>query len=358
MSGYDYGNARLRAMKARLLSRVEVEALAEMSSLQALTNKLVKTAYRRSVESALMRVGGMACITEALSRDLAETLGKMRSFYGGRAGEQIAVMLRAYDVHNLKTILRGLSKNALPEEMNASLLPVGELTAGLLAQLARVPEPRAAIDQLASMRLPIAQPLVKLRAEWPGAGLREMELALDQWRFQEARARLQESRGGNGLLSDALDAEIDQINLLTTLRFVYASAERQVLQKRLGSDDLSRYFVGPGRLSFELLNRAATQDTLEAATEILSGLPYERLLQAGLSAYKCSGRLSDFETHLRASLLRWKARLVATDPLGIGVPLGYSALKVNEVANLRWLARGIHLELGADAIKAELEFVS
>jgi vacuolar-type H+-ATPase subunit C/Vma6 len=56
--------------------------------------------------------------------------------------------------------------------------------------------------------------------------------------------------------------------------------------------------------------------------------------------------------------LRWKAGLVAADPLGIGVPLGYSALKVNEVANLRWLARGIHLELGADAIKADLEFVS
>jgi V/A-type H+-transporting ATPase subunit C len=357
MSGYDYGNARLRAMKSRLLSRAEVEALAEMSSLQALINALVRTAYRRAVEAALMRAGGMACITDALSRDLVETLGRMRTFYSGRAGEQIAVVLGGYDVHNLKTILRGLSKNALPEEMNAALLPVGELTAGLLAQLARAPEPRAVIDQLASIRLPIAQPLVKLRTECPGAGLREMELALDQWRFKEARARVQESRGGNGLLSDALDAEIDLINLLTMLRFVCAPAERQVARKRVGSDNLSRYFVGPGRLPLDLLNRATTQDTLEAAVEILSRTPYEPPLSAGLGAYMRSGRLSDFERHLRGFRLRWMARLIATDPLGIGVPLGYSALKVNEVANLRWVARGIEVGMDADAMKAELEFV-
>jgi V/A-type H+-transporting ATPase subunit C len=336
-----------------------MEALAEISSLQILSNALLKTAYRRAVESALVRGGGMAvCITEALGRDLAETLGKMRSFYDGHAGEQIVVMLGAYDVHNLKTILRGLSKNALPEEMIAALVPVGELTAGLLAQLARAPEPRAAIDQLASMRLPIAQPLVKLRTEQPGALLRDMELALDHWRFQEARARLQRSSAGSGLLLEALEAEVDQINLLTILRFVYAPGERQMLQKRLESDDLSRCFVGPGRLSFELLNRASRQDTLAAAAETLSGTRYEAPLQAGLSAHKLSNRLSDLEIHLRAALLRWKAGLVATDPLGIGVPLGYSALKGNEVANLRWLARGIHLGLGADAIKADLEFVS
>ena len=358
MSAYNYGNTRLRVMKARLLSREELEAFTEMSSLQALINALVKTAYRRAVESALMRAGGMACITVALSRDLAETFGKMRSFYSGRAGEHIAVMLSGYDVHNLKTILRGLSRNALAEEINAALLPVGELTTGLLAQLARAQEPRAAIDHLASMRLPIAQPLVRLRADHPGASLREMELALDRWRFQQSRARVQKTRGRNGLFLDVLDAEIDQINLLTMLRFAYAQAERQALQKRLGSEDLSRYFVGPGRLSFELLNRAAMQDTLEATVEILSGTRYEAPLQTGLSAYQRSGRLSDFEMHLRAYLLRWRARLVATDPLGIGVPLGYSALKVNEVANLRWLAKGIHLDLGADAIRAELEFVS
>jgi vacuolar-type H+-ATPase subunit C/Vma6 len=154
-----------------------------------------------------------------------------------------------------------------------------------------------------------------------------------------------------------VDFEADLVNMLTTLRFVHTPAERQALRKRVGSEDLSSLFVGPGRLPFELLNRAGRQDTVEAAVELLSRTPYEPSLRAGLGAYMGSGRLSDFERHLRGSHLRWMARLIATDPLGIGVPLGYSALKVNEVANLRWVAQGINLGLDADAIRAELRFV-
>ena len=167
---------------------------------------------------------------------------------------------------------------------------------------------------------------------------------------------MQESRGGNALLSDALDAEIDLINLLTMSRFVHAPAACPGARKRVGSDDLSRYFVGPGRLALGHLTRATTQQTLEAAIEILSRTPYGPPLSAGMVAYLRSGRLSDFERHLRGFRLRWMAGLMARDPLGIGVPLGYSALKASEVANLRWVAQGINLGLEADAIKAEMEF--
>ena len=50
------------------------------------------------------------------------------------------------------------------------------------------------------------------------------------------------------------------------------------------------------------------------------------------------------------------AGLIINDPLGIGVFLGYFALKKSEVTNIRWVAQGINLGLEADAIKAELEF--
>lgn len=358
MSGYDYGNVRLRAMKSRLLSKAEMEALAEADSLQTLLNALARTAYGRAVEAALIRASGMACITAALSYDLVETLGRMCTFYRGHPRELLAVMLNAYDVHNLRTILCALSTHASPEEMTAALLPVGELTAGLLARLVRAPEPRAVIDLLASMSLPMAQPLLKLRAERPGASALEMELALERWRFQQARAKVQRYHRRAGSLSAAVDLEADLINMLTILRFVYAPAERQALHKGVSSDDLNSLFVGPGRLPFELLNRAAWQDTLETTVEILSRTPYEPPLRAGLGAYMHSGRLSDFERCLRDFCLRWMAGLVATDPLGIGVPLGYTALKVNEVTNLRWVAQGINLGLDADTIKAELRFVS
>jgi V/A-type H+-transporting ATPase subunit C len=358
MSGYDYGNARLRAMKSRLLSRPETEALAQVGSVQALINALIKTAYRKAVETALVRASGLACVAEALSRDLVDTLGKVRRFYSGRTGEMVVIPLRAFDVHNLKTILRGLSKHATPDEIAAALLPVGELTPALLTRLARAPEPRAAIYLLASMRLPMAQPLLTLRAGQPGAGVFEMELALDRWHFQQAYSYVQKSPHATGLLRSALDLEADLVNLLTALRFAHAPAERQVLRKRLGGDDLDRLFVGPGRLSFESLVRAGGQDSLESAVEALAGTPYQPPLRAGLEVYATSGRLSDLEKELRRFRLRWMARLIIKDPLGVGVPLGYCALKTSEVTNIRWVAQGISMGLEADAIRAELEFAT
>jgi len=46
--------------------------------------------------------------------------------------------------------------------------------------------------------------------------------------------------------------------------------------------------------------------------------------------------------------------LIRKDPLGIGVPLGFIALKINEIANLRWVARGVQVGLSPLEIKSEI----
>ena len=194
MSDFDYGNARLRAMKSRLLSQLEIEALAKVDSLQGLIAALTNSAYRKSVEAALARFSGMDCITQALHNDLIFTIGKVRGFYQEQAGEMVSIVLRSYDIYNLKAILRGLEKNATPGEILAVLLPIGDLSYGTLVEFARAPGSSACVDQMASMGLSFAQPLLKLRAELPGAEISEMELALERWHYQEALQTLQRAR--------------------------------------------------------------------------------------------------------------------------------------------------------------------
>ena len=358
MSGYDYGNARLRAMKSRLLSQRELETLMKVDSLQGLIAALTKTAYCKPVEAALARASGMACIAEALRNDLINTLGKIHKFYQGQAGEMVAIVLRTYDIHSLKAILRGLAKNVSAGEILVSLLPIGELEYGTLAELARAPGHRACIDLLASMGSPFAQPLLRLRAERPGAGTGEMELVLDQWHFQEALQTSQHTRRDGRVLLSALQLEADLTNLLSVLRFAHAPTERKFLRDWLDTEDLEHLFVGPGRLPFSLLANAGSQDTIEAAIETLAGTPYETPLNAGLEAYAHSARLSDFEKLLSRFRLNWISRQIASDPLGIGVLLGYLGLKVNEVSNIRWIAQAIRLELKVDAIRSEMVFGS
>jgi len=358
MADYDYGNARLHVMKSRLLSIRELETLADAGSLQGLIAALTKTVYQKSVESALTRATGMQCIDEALRNDLVNTVGKIRGFYMESAGKMVAIILRTYDIHNLKAILRGLSKNVPAGDILTVLLPIGELNFSTLRELAQLNNQREAIDLLASMGLSFAWPLLNMRAEVPGAETFEMELALDQWYYEEARQTLRSETGMVDPLSYALALEADLANVLTVLRFAQDPHERDLLRDRLGTDEIEHLFIGPGRIPFELLASACRQDTVTNAIETLSGTSLEPALRAGLEAYVRSNRLSDIERQLKHYRLEWMAGQITKDPLGIGVVLGYVALKVNEVGNIRWITQGINLGLKVDAIRAELETVS
>ena len=356
MADFDYGNARIRAMKSRLLARRELEALAETGSLQGMISALAKTAYQKSVEAALTRASGLECITQAIRTDLIGTLGKAREFYSDDAGRMVAIALRPYDLHNLKAILRGLARNIPSAEILEALLPVGELKYAVLAELSRASGPRAAIDILASMNEPIAQPLLRLRTQRPGAEVSEMELALDQWHYQEARKYMESAPSAAEVLDAAMKLEADINNVLTMLRFAQEPEERRRLQERMGFSDLALLLVEPGYLAPSTLVRVGSQDNLDAAVEMLAGTRYEVALRDGLQAYKKSSRLSEFEIHLRRFRLSWLSKWTFKDPLGIGVFLGYLALKITEINNLRWITHGIQLGLGTGEIKAGLEY--
>jgi vacuolar-type H+-ATPase subunit C/Vma6 len=358
MADYDYGNARLHVMKSRLLPRSELEVLAEAGSLDGLIAALTKTVYQKSVETALTRATGMQCIDEALRNDLINTVGRIGGFYKENAGKMVAILLRTYDIHNLKAILRGLSKNVPAGDILMVLLPIGEMNMSTLRELAQLNSPREAIDLLASMGLSFARPLLNIRAEAPGAETFEMELALDKWYYEEARQTLRSETGMVDQLSFALALEADLANVLTVLRFAQYPHERNRLRDRLGTDEIAYLLVGPGHIPYEVLTDAFRQDTVNSAIETLSGTFCGPALRAGLDAYGRSNRMSDIERQLKHYRLKWMAGQIRKDPLGIGMVLGYVALKVNEVNNIRWITHGINLELKADAVRAELEIIS
>lgn len=346
-------------MKSRLLSRRELERLSAARGVEALIAGLTRTVYRRPVEAALARAGGLACITLALHHDLESNTRRLRAFFRGEAARSVEIVLGAYDIHNLKAILRGLSTQAPPSDILATVLPVGELPASVLAELARAPDPRAAVDILASMDLRFARPLLTLRATRPDATTVEMEICLDQWYYRNAFAALEEMRGQGGYLHPALQLDADWTNVMTVLRLVHTSDEQPLLRSSPGAAVPGDLFVGPGRLSFSRLAQAADEKSVECAISLLAEhvAAYQAPLSAALAAYRSAGTLSAAERELDRFRLRWLAQLPARDPLGIGVLLGYLALKRNEVRNLRWLAHAGHIGLKPEAIRAGLELI-
>jgi vacuolar-type H+-ATPase subunit C/Vma6 len=97
---------------------------------------------------------------------------------------------------------------------------------------------------------------------------------------------------------------------------------------------------------------------VDAAVETLTGTVYETALRKGLEEYiaRGGGRLSVFEQQLNRFRLDRFSRLIGRDSLGIGVVLGYLALKTTEVSNLRWIAHGTYLGMTPNNIRAELVY--
>ena len=78
MAGYEYANARLHAMKARLLARDDYRALAEAAGLERVLAALTNTPYREAIEATLIRVSELEALNDALSVDLCTTVGHIR----------------------------------------------------------------------------------------------------------------------------------------------------------------------------------------------------------------------------------------------------------------------------------------
>lgn len=350
MADYDYGNARVRAMKSRLLKPRDLESLTEAGSLPGLIAALTHTVYQRSIESALTQSTAIQCVDSALKNDLTANVGKLRGFYEGDAHGMIVLLLRSYDLHNLKAILRGLEHNTSAAEILSILLPIGDLDVRTLNQLAGLNDPREAVDVLASMGFAIAQPLLKARAGSPGAEPFALELALDRWYFEEAGAFVKEHGEHPDLLGRAFALDADLLNVLTVLRFAHKPAERERLPQ-----DASWLFIRQGTIAMDVLESARRHDSVAAVVESLAHTTLGNTLRSGLEAYGKTRRLSDVEKHLRSYRLRWMAGHIAKEPLGIGVPLGFIALKVNEIGNIRWIANGINLGLPVESIRAGLE---
>lgn len=372
MADFDYGNARLHAMKARLLTRRQLEELVVVGSLPGMISSLMKTAYQPAIEFSIARTTGIETIFYALRQDMLQTIRRTRSFYQHEAGEMVLWILRSYDIHNLKAVLRGLGKHVAPAEILSTLLVVGELDEPTLVELSRAASPRVAADLMASMNLPYAKPLLRLRAEYPGVDTVAMEIALEQWYYQEVGSYIEDSPHCSEVFTEAISLESDFTNLITILRFVHTPAERKILQEqitkafpgktgstgaRVETGTIRHLLVAPGKLPVALLERISNQDDMANALKFLSNTMYASPLDAGLQAYRLSGRLGDLERHLRRFRLHWMAQQITRDPLGIGVFLGYLALKINEIGSLRWIAQGIQAGVKPDAIRAELEFI-
>lgn len=204
MSDYGYLNARVRAMKTRLLGRSALEALSATQSTAEFSAGLLSTTYKPDLEWGRLRYPGVAGLDEGLRRHVVLTVGKVAALAASNreAAALLRILVARWDVHNLRTLLRGQHISAPPSEIRESLLPVGELDEAQLEELSAQPSLKAALDLLVIWGNPYARPLLTAYPDYAKIhDLRRLELQLDQFHYHYLLASTRHRLPGAYLIS-------------------------------------------------------------------------------------------------------------------------------------------------------------
>jgi len=415
---YGYANARVRAMKSALLKKDFYEQLIQIDDPRTLIETLEKTPYKEDIQETLLKGGKVGeIIDEALKRNLAKTFTKVTTFVAEEAKRLVHVLLSRWDLHNLKTLLRGRHIGVSADEIIESVVPAGELNQGQLNQLAQQADLKTFIDLLATWQVPYARPLLRELPKYlEKKDLSILELALDKYHY----ARMLAQSKGNSLHSRLVHQlamnEIDVKNIIALLRLQGVKFEFQAkkedielsnfivrLMARLhlkkekpqgqppGGEDIDLdnlitlirlqgvkfefkgtkkeierrikkeievHFVPGGKeITLKQFVDLAQKNDVEELVKGLENTSYGPVLNKVLSRYQETGSLSALERRLEENLVEKAINMYNKGPLCIGIIIGYIWMKFNEIVNLRIISRCKSMGVPERKIREEIILV-
>jgi len=341
---FAYGNTRLRARRAEFLRDADYERLLGQDA-DGILAELAATPYARDAEHA--PGDEHRRLHETIRIHLGRVLEEMRSFYDDAARRLVDRLLARFDVHNVVTVLRAhASRQRRSEEALDALFPVGWLAGPLTHELLGERELAGAVDLLIR-RLPDREQAEALRAAYS-----EYERTTDLSAFEHAVVADHATRADAALAAAGPDArtllrfarrEIDELNLLLALRLRDAPGEPSPAHALLPGGSVPPAAFDPAL--------HAPAPAVAAELGAFAGGGWRPLIQR----WAAGGDLPALERALERRRIADAAALFAGgDPLGIDVPIAFTAAKRLEARNLRLLAEAGARGLHPDTVRREL----
>lgn len=343
---YGYLNARVRGMSTRLLTGEIYPALVEAAGLEGFATRLGESAlYRRHLERERAESGGLdiQAVEGALLGAYTEDVDKVQQISAGDPRTLIDCYLSRYDLHNVRTLVRGIAKGRPPDEIRRGGIPLGTFSAADLDELSRSETIPALSATLSTWGLPFGEVLRQtLKAHPAEEDLLAFDAALDEAYYPWAASQAHDVSGGEDL-AETLASEVDLRNIVTLLKLARQGA---------GSETAMGYILRAGRLSDRTLNAMASATDLKGALDIVAGTAYGNILSGmDLSA---SARVTDIERAVEQALMSRFSKMFRKDPLGFATILGYLWRRYTEFTDLRLIARGQAFGLPAADVRSQM----
>lgn len=351
MTGYEYGNTRLRAMRSRFLTFDDFGAMIASGSIDRLLGMLADTPYGPEVEAALVRTRSLQRLDEAVRLHLAHTLRKMASFYGDEPRERVDLLLHRWDLHNLRALMGITPLLRGPGDVSRLLVPAGRLDESALSELAAQPDVATRIDLMIAWEIPSAEAaltLLRARSEFETTG---DSTALESTLARVFAETMNDILGEDDGAATILRVEIDAHNLETALRRRAARLEGET-----SWEEGSERWVPAGLIPEDVWPQVVEADNREGVAELLTGRRLVEGWNAAVREWVSHGRATQLVDALRRALTAAAvSRFVTGDVLGFDIPLAFTFAKEAETRNLHLIGRGIVHGIPGSELEAWLE---
>jgi len=347
---YDYLNARVRGMSTALLGHEVFDQLIATEGEELIIDVLLDSSYGEALSDAMLNRRGVDAVEEALRRNLAETMIKLRNIAPDHPRKLIDIQLNRWDVDNIVSIARGIRHRRDPRAMSLSMTPVGQFSPVMLDELAAEPDLRSLANSLTSWGCDFGSRIRQVMlAELDDASAARLESILHIDYFTSSLEALDSHDQNEAVLIKHLKLQIDLQNVMGMLKQIDARA--------LGLEDVDIDRIPGGVIPPGIIDRLAGSDNVEVALEQLDRTEFAPSIERGILAYGQTDRLSVLERFFEALVLEKGVKLFRANPLGVAVPIGFIWRKINEFINLRALVRGKRYGLQAGTIREELVLV-
>ena len=339
-SDYAYINARIRGMKASLLTPARYQEFLSAKNLKDSIDILQNTHFSQHFQM-LGSQPTVQTIEEVFRRDLSETTQNILSLLEGRPRELFELLLSYWDMENIKTILRGKFANRSSGEILSSTLPVGQLTEPLLNELAQAPDIQTVMQILHTWKLVFGRALLRVLPEFEQTHkLLVLEHALERTFFSEA----------DRVIGTLKESELSLGRFISNLRdFFNIRSSLRLREQKLPMDQARSYFLGKGTYVGENLFTLITQqDTSEAACN---------LIHTTLNLQEKPKDEIQLERVFEHRLFEKGMRSILGDPLGFDILLGFLWNKIAEIRNVRILIKGKIAQIRNERLQEELVHV-
>ena len=321
---YAYPNAKVRAMKAMLLSSDNYRSLLNTETFEEVLNVLQVTNYSKSLAENSSAEISIPILTGILYKSLFQDYEKVINSVVGNIRSFFILLYQKYELINLKTILRGICGNVEPEYVAPLILPTERYTLFSKEALLGFRDVPDIIEHLQGTFFQYPLNLAFRRFEEEHEFF-PLEMALDLHYYHtlwDSIKKLPEQE--TGIARRIFGMVIDILNISWIIRFKE--------QYHFSPEEILNYTIQHGHvLTFRDRQQLSKAENPKEILTYLEGTPYGKTL-AG------DEPLNTLHVVLSRYLVIQLRKFFSGNPFQIGVILGYLLLKEFEISDIITIA--------------------